>query len=213
MSQWSGEAFRLTGPLFVLAWLLAWLLFTPLRRRMRRRRIVPDEPAGTPYRVFAADSDADIPAHEAVRFVLDRNRDQPDGAAATIGSWQARIEERDRIFRELGPHWDRDCGQLWPEFEAALAGTSVLVLCDQSGSMRDRIIGYGAGLRWLYAQLADHGVSTMIAGFTTSEWQGGRPVVRGSNRESQRGRADSVLCCIYDTPNSNGSRLTRIGTR
>lgn len=172
MGNWPAELLRLAVPIALLAVVIGWGFFYKTRRSPSQ---VGDDEPGTPYRIYATEFDAELRANEAVAFVLKRNEGKPDGAAATLGGWSDRIIERDRIFDALTAEWNADCAELLGTLEQWTKSVSVLLLLDQSGSMSDRIIGYGAALRWVHQRLVALDVPVMLAGFTTSEWRGGLP--------------------------------------
>jgi cobaltochelatase CobT len=194
-------------PLIVL--LMLALAFVIWRRRQAAKP-VKDGPEDELYRVFTREFDnvlavTDLPA--ALRSL------SPDFDKGYLQKsdfdWDAQVERSADLYREVGDIAPRD-----PSDADELQGTAILLLVDQSGSMRgERMAWVTAGVRRLAENLERRGANVAIAGYTTAGWHGGFAKKKwiDAGRPDRPGRLCALLHIVYQP--FDGSSFAETGWR
>lgn len=169
-----------------LIWIFIWF----------KQKSIKDPPEGTPYSIYTTEFDQVLEApglsNELVSIspdfakgFLERNPSECEQAVTQAETIFAGLNKaKPYIFRE------RDHS----------GNTAVLILVDQSGSMKGQTMAYtAASLRKLTKILQDHRISTEVIGFTTAGWHGGfaRQKWIEDGRPPRPGRLCALLHIIY----------------
>lgn len=178
--------------------------------RGRGKRPVADSPEGEPYRIYAREYDRVLAAADLPAALYEASPDREKGYVEVDDrQWRAQIANAEDIYGRLevplpvvGPEAD--------EFH----DTAVLLMVDQSGSMRGEPMAWvAAGTRRLSEELGRRGASVAVAGYTTAGWHGGfvRNKWMREGRPRRPGRLCALLHIVYQPfdgagPNDNGWR-------
>lgn len=171
------------------------LLFFLFHRRPSRghgRAPVPDEPEGAPYRVYTREFDRTILARDAPALLARTDVGSGSGQPPGIARWPARLAAA--VDGRGGPA----LAQAGTFLEPLLDGEAiaVLLLIDQSGSMRDHIVEVAPVVRWLADLFQDRSVPLEVTGFTTLGWRGG--AARRKWIDAGRPTYPGRLCVLLD---------------
>lgn len=165
-------------------------------RRWRRRRPVADGTEGEAYRVYTRAFDRTATAAELPDLLLHASPDAERGFLL-LGDkeWRGQIERATEIYDALS-------SAAKPPVDDAqrLRDTAILLLVDQSGSMRgERMAWVAAGTRRLAEELLRRGGNVALAGYTTAGWHGGlaRQQWLGRGKPARPGRLCTLLHIIY----------------
>lgn len=174
---------------FVFFLLVFWGFFR--RRRERGRTPVPDEPDGTPYRVYTSEFDREVTAREAPALQVVAEGGEKFLGSPRRGKWRARLDAATRLADRSGA------------FDAAAAKLeelrndrpiAVSLLIDQSGSMRDRIVQVAPTVKWIADWFQQRNMALAVTGFTTLGWRGGD--ARAKWVEAGRPKRPGRLCVL-----------------
>lgn len=170
------------------------LLFAYLRKRARRP--VADGPADEIYRAYTKEFDRVVIATELPGILRDISPDARRGFLVEgNGQWREQIEHATKGYGELKDYTGGATGD-----GNSLADMAILVLVDQSGSMRrERMCWVAAGVRRLSDELGSLGAKVAVAGYTTAGWHGGfvRTKWQTDGRPQRPGRLCSLLHILY----------------
>lgn len=165
-------------------------------RRWKRQRPVADGPEGEAYRVYTRVFDRTATAAELPELLRYASPDADRGFLVRGDEeWRAQIERATAIYDALSLAPD-----LAPDTADRLEDTAILLLVDQSGSMRgERMAWVAAGTRRLAEELAQRGGNVAIAGYTTAGWHGGhaRQQWLREGKPSRPGRLCALLHILY----------------
>jgi cobaltochelatase CobT len=175
---------------FTVAFL--WAVVAIMTRR-RRARLAEDGPESEPYRVYTRAYDRVLTLSELPSGLYEAS---PDGEKGFLEpndrQWRAQIGDAERIYEALG-----DAPPLSEGQETALYDTAVLLLVDQSGSMRgERMAWVAAGMRRLVEELSRRGSKVALAGYTTAGWHGGF-ARKQWHREGERARPGRLCALMH----------------
>jgi cobaltochelatase CobT len=165
-------------------------------RRWRTRRPVADDPEGEAYRVFTRAFDRVAVAAELPDLLRNASPDADRGFLLPDDKeWRAQIERATAIYSMLS-----SVAELAVDAADRLDDTAILLLVDQSGSMRgERMAWVAAGTRRLAEELTRRGGRVALAGYTTGGWHGGfaRQRWRREGKPARPGRLCALLHIIY----------------
>lgn len=181
--------------------MIAFALFDP-RRGLTRRKPVADGPEDELYRIYSTEYDIELSGGELVAALpaasLDRSRGHlecnPAVWKAWIGHTTALLDENDDLLEELLPGLRTAMARLDP------ADVAVVLLIDQSGSMKGEPVARAAALADLFARLcAALGVRNEVLGFSTAGWWGGHvyQAWKRAGRPERPGRLCALMHVIY----------------
>jgi cobaltochelatase CobT len=178
-----------------LAAVFLWVVASIMLRR-RGKRPVADAPEGEPYRVYTREYDRTLTVADLPAAVYEASPDREKGHVEVDDEhWRTQIANADAIYRKLGeafPLSEREYGKL--------DDTAILLLIDQSGSMRgEPMASVTAGARRLSEELDRCGANVAVAGYTTAGWHGGfarRKWLR-DGQPAQPGRLCALLHILY----------------
>jgi cobaltochelatase CobT len=172
--------------------LLFWAFFRRQRARTARKP-VPDEPDGTPYRVYTTEFDRVVAAREAPSLQVSAEGGDHFLGSPRIGEWRARLDASAR-WSERGNQFEAAAAKLGELPNGAPLAISLLV--DQSGSMRDRIVEVAPAIKWIAEEAFSRGIALEVTGFTTLGWRGGdaRKKWKAAGKPKRPGR----LCALLD---------------
>lgn len=178
-----------------LAAIFLWAVARIMQRR-RGKRPVSDAPEGEPYRIYTREYDRTLTAADLPTAVYEASPDREKGHVELgDGHWRAQIANADDIYRKLG-----DLLPLSEQEHGKLDDTAILLLVDQSGSMRGEPMAWvTAGARRLSEELGRRGANVAIAGYTTAGWHGGfarRKWLR-DGQPARPGRLCALLHILY----------------
>ncbi len=171
------------------------LYFTFRPKRTKQRPRVKDRP-GEPYRVYTTEFDAIVHGRDIGGRLQNLSPDRDNC------HWN--FSNADRIAQiELAAQYRQGNEVLRGEnsrAQGSFIDTSIMLLVDQSGSMRGMPIAWVvAGLHDLSEELSQSGAAIQIAGFTTAGWRGGftRTKWLQDGRPGRPGRLCALLHVIY----------------
>jgi cobaltochelatase CobT len=165
-------------------------------RRWRAKQPVPDGPEGEAYRVYTSAFDRTATAAELPDLLRHASPDARRGfLLPDDNEWQAQVARATSIYGGLHPAQD-------PALDATdrLDDTAILLLVDQSGSMRgERMAWVAAGTRRLAEELARREGRVALAGYTTAGWHGGfvREQWLREGKPARPGRLCALLHILY----------------
>jgi len=120
-----------------------------------------------PYKVFTREFDIECDGDELdALLIASRNDLEP--------TWQSSLPSPDQLEANFAYSHGKATAELGDIEMPQLDGYSVLILLDQSGSMARRMAHVSGSVRAALEWLEQAGASTMLAGFTTVGWKGGR---------------------------------------
>lgn len=153
----------------LLAATFLWVVASVMARR-RRKRPVADGPESEPYRVYTREFDRVLAAADLPHALYDASPDREKGHVEVDDEqWRAQIANAEDIYRGLG-----NLSPLAGHEADQLADAAILLLVDQSGSMRGGAMAWvTAGARRLSEELGRRGANVAVAGYTTAGWHGG----------------------------------------
>jgi cobaltochelatase CobT len=161
----------------------------------RSRGSVADGPLDEAYKAYTTEFDRVVSATDLPEILRHISPDAARGfLLADSGKWQEQRERSAEIYRKLA---DR-VRNAWQEND--LANTVIVVLVDQSGSMRgERMQWVAAGVRRLSEELGYRGAKVAVAGYTTAGWHGGfaRAKWLADGRPRRPGRLCALLHILY----------------
>lgn len=193
------------GPVVIsllLAAAFLWVVVAILIRR-RARRPVADGPKEERYRVYTREYDRTLVIADLPAALYEASPDREKGHVEVDDEhWRGQIANAEDIYRKLGdpfPLSGRERGQV--------DDTAILLLIDQSGSMRGEPMAWvTAGARRLSEELGRRGANVAVAGYTTAGWHGGfarRKWLRDGQR-ARPGRLCALLHILYQPFDSGG---------
>lgn len=169
-----------------------WLL----ARRRKRPDVVPDEAAGTPYRIYSLDFDQVVTGDALPALLGGATTDRARRWATTNDKqWHTQIEAAEALWRAI-PDADPAQSHLRDIIHRHPADWALTILVDMSGSMRgDPVIQVAAQVRWLCESLTAHDVPVALLGFSTMGWHGGKAAQAwiSAGKPSRPGRLCSLL--------------------
>ncbi len=174
--------FILTGALFI------WMFWAAFKRRRRHRGPVDDGPLDEQYKIYTAEFDVDLPASEVRARLLALSLDNMRAHFQLSKElWLAQIASAKTRYEEM---------RSWQRPQAIeLGNTAILVLVDQSGSLKGKPMAWTvAGLRRVADDLGDAGAKVAIAGFSTAGWHGG--FARQKWLDAKRPKRPGRLCAL-----------------
>lgn len=170
-----------------------------------RRAGVPvdDGPEGEPYRIFTREFDRTIPAKDLPARLREASPDLEKGYLEKDDrQWRAQIDRAETLYGQIADILPLEAGEA-----DALCDTAVLLMVDQSGSMRGEPMAWVAGgVRRLSDELGRRGANVAVAGYTTAGWHGGfarRKWLR-EGRPERPGRLCALLHIVYRPFDSAG---------
>ncbi|AJA08451.1 hypothetical protein SKP52_07655 [Sphingopyxis fribergensis] len=188
------------APLIVL---LVLAVALTIWRRRRVAKPVEDGPEGEPYQVFTREFDRVLAVEDLPAALRSLSPDLDKGYLQESDfDWSAQIGRSADLYREVG-----DMAVLDPSEIDELQGTAILLLVDQSGSMRgERMAWVTAGVRRLTEDLGRRGASVAIAGYTTAGWHGGfaRRQWMNAGKPERPGRLCALLHILYQPFDGSG---------
>lgn len=191
----------LLSAVFLLAAIAAWGWWMERRRPRGRPPGVPapDEPEGTPYRVFTTACDRAVRAEEAPALLAREDGVACIGPPRDVASLDERVAAADRWAITHATMLADAAALLSPLLARSGADLAITLLIDHSGSMRERMVPVAATLRWFSALCDAHAVALSCAGFTTLGWRGGEPRRRwiANGRPARPGRLCALLHLLY----------------
>lgn len=158
----SGEALLAAGFLLALA-VIAGLVLRDVRRRPDGK--AADDPSEPFYFPFTSDFDIVCNGSDLAEVLADNAIDARPAQA--VGS----IELAERLKQFEDSHATASAAIISPE---RLDGAAICILLDQSGSMAERMPRIAGQILAALSAFEASGASTMLAGFTTVGWRGGR---------------------------------------
>lgn len=180
-------AFAVLIALIVLLWAYS---------RNRARKPVADGPPDEVYRAYTKEFDRVVMATDLPGVLRDISPDASRGfLLEEHRQWREQIECATQGYRALEDH-----GHGSPREGKSLAGTAIIIMVDQSGSMRgERMCWVAAGTRRLADQLGSLGAKVAVAGYTTAGWHGGftRKKWLADGRPQRPGRLCALLHILY----------------
>jgi cobaltochelatase CobT len=181
---------------------LVVLFFAPAISQMLKRRPVPDEPVGTPYKIYTTEFDRSLSADVLPDQLMSLSPDHGKGFLAKDQSeWNAAVETANSHFAELTSL------AVGSPFDAlAFQDTAIMMLVDQSGSMKGKAMPWvAAAVKHLEDQLRSAGAVTAIVGYTTAGWHGGfsRKKWITAGKPSRPGRLAALLHINYKSFDNN----------
>ncbi len=194
-----------SGPPDIGIALLAILAVAAIAFLFRRgaRKPVDDCPEGEPYRIFTHEFDRVLTAADLPAGLREAS---PDGEKGYLEpddrQWSAQVESAENIYRgisDLSPVEEPDVD--------ALRDSAILLMVDQSGSMRGEPMAWvAAGVRRLSDDLGRRGANVAVAGYTTAGWHGGfsRRKWLKEGRPARPGRLCALLHILYQPFGSAG---------
>lgn len=189
----------------VLTLIFAGILWL-LARRRKRPDVVPDEAAGTPYRIYSRDFDQVVTGDALPALLGGATTDRARGWASTSDKqWHSQIEAAEALRRAI-PDANPAQSHLRNIVQRHPTDWALVILVDMSGSMRgDPVIQVAAQVRWLCEALAAHDVPVALLGFSTMGWHGGKAAHawKSAGKPSRPGRLCSLLHMAFkdfDTP-------------
>lgn len=164
--------------------------------RTRARRPVADGPANEIYGAYTKEFDRVAMATELPDLLRDISPDASRGfLAADNGQWREQLEDAGEKYRGLKKHVSGAAGE-----GHDLADTAIMIMVDQSGSMRGERMGWvAAGVRRLSDDLGNMGAKVAVAGYTTAGWHGGfvRKKWLADGQPRRPGRLCALLHIFY----------------
>lgn len=163
----------------------------------RRARVsVDDGPEDEPYRIFTREFDRIIAATDLPAILREASPDVAKGYLEKDDSqWQAQIRRAETFYSQMVDLLPLHAGET-----EALHDTAVLLMVDQSGSMRGEPMAWvAAGVRRLSDELGRRGANVAVAGYTTAGWHGGfaRRKWQRERRPARPGRLCALLHTVY----------------
>lgn len=183
---------RLLVVLAILS-LCAWAFFwTP----SERSKPVPNGPANEPYKVYTTEFDREINGAELVAALPLLSLDAERGNLSKDRTeWDEQIAAATRELAKL----EKRAAEPFFAIDRAL-DTAVLILVDQSGSMKGHPMArIAAGVRKVAGEWTRQGCAIEIVGFSTAGWRGGFAKLKWERdgRPKRPGRLCSTLYAIY----------------
>ncbi|MEP7350349.1 MAG: hypothetical protein ABI668_10430 [Sphingorhabdus sp.] len=170
-----------------------WLFVAAFRRKRMREGQVEDGPADEPYKIYTTEFDSELDATDVYNRLSSLSPDSAKGYFHhSKAEWNAQLERAQGIFDEI------DYQRVFSTLE--LRATAILILVDQSGSMKGEPMAWtAASLRHLTRGLSAAGAAVELAGFTTAGWHGGfaRQKWIADKRPKRPGRLCSLLHIHY----------------
>ena len=164
--------------------------------RRSRRKSIKDPPEGTPYSIYTTEFDQVLEATGLSYKLVSISPDFEKGFLERNPSeWEQAVVQAETIFAGL----NKPKPSTLSERDHA-SNTAVLLLVDQSGSMKGQPMAYtAAGLRKLTNILQECGIKSEVIGFTTAGWHGGfvRQKWIEKGRPPRPGRLCALLHIIY----------------
>lgn len=171
--------------------------------RRRGRRPVADTPTNEAYRIYTREYDLVLTAADLPAALYEGSPDRDKGYLDVDDrEWRAQIENAENIYRRLS-----DPSPLMGSEAVEFQGAAVLLMIDQSGSMRGQPMAWvAAGARKLSEELRRRGASVGVAGYTTAGWHGGfaRNKWLRAGRPKRPGRLCALLHVIYQAFDDTG---------
>ncbi|GAO78430.1 hypothetical protein [Sphingopyxis sp. C-1] len=157
---------------------------------------VEDGPENELYRAYTREFDRTLSAAAVPTSLPEIS---PDGEKGYLEKddrkWRLQIDRAEHNYDRLG-----DLGALETHEDGELSSTAVLLMVDQSGSMRGEPMAWvAAGVRRLSEELGRRGASVAVAGYSTAGWHGGftrRKWLR-DGKPSRPGRLCALLHILY----------------
>jgi cobaltochelatase CobT len=199
MGQGWGEALDLVFALGFFTLIAAVALG---RRRRPKPKMAVDGPIDEPYRVYTREFDLEVGAEEfRDRLFLD----SPDYARGWISLDERRGEMAFQQANEMFAETRRDIQALGLSSSSGsiaehLAGSAVVVLVDQSGSIEGPKAAVTATVaRHFIEVVGAFGGKSELLGFSTVGWHGGNAALKWSvsGKERRPGRLCALLHLIY----------------
>ena len=162
----------------------------------RAEVMVEDGPEDEPYQIFTREFDRVIAATDLPAVLREASPDVAKGyLEKNDWQWRAQIARAEDIYNKLA-----ELLPLEADEADTLRDTAVLLMIDQSGSMRGEPMAWvAAGVRRLSDELGRCGANVAIAGYTTAGWHGGfaRRKWRRAGRPARPGRLCALLHIVY----------------
>lgn len=178
--------------------LAVFIAITAMAIALDRRAevMVDDGPAHEPYRIFTREFDRMIAARDLPAVLREASPDVAKGyLEKNDWRWRAQIARAEDIYGELAKLFPLEAGEA-----DTLRDAAVLLIIDQSGSMRGEPMAWAAaGVRRLSDELGSRGANVAVAGYTTAGWHGGfaRREWRRERRPARPGRLCALLHIVY----------------
>lgn len=175
---------------------LALLFYLAFRSNPKPKRAIAEDWPHEPYRVYTGEFDVILQGNDIRKRLEDLS---PDAAAGKFErsdlAWNLQVSAAEEFASEaeqqFGGHG---------HCPAVLTNTAVLVLVDQSGSMRGLPMAWVAGgVRRLCTELCEAGASVQIVGYSTAGWWGGFPRQQWmkDGQPARPGRLCALLHIVY----------------
>ena len=155
-----------------------------------------DGPENEAYRAYTREFDCILTAASVPTSLLEIS---PDGKKGYLEKddrqWHLQIERAEGNYDRLG-----DLGPLEAHEGGELCDAAVLLMVDQSGSMRGEPMAWvAAGVRRLSEELGRRGASVAVVGYTTAGWHGGltRRKWLDEGKPPRPGRLCALLHILY----------------
>lgn len=182
--------------LVCVAMFFCWLFWAFYRRN--RNVEVSDGPVDEPYKIYTTEFDQELPARSLDQRLAGLSFDSAKGHfQLSRDAWNIQSAQALEIAQTLetaivpvGP----------PETQASLNDAAILLLVDQSGSLKGGPMTWtAAGVRHLGRELSRRGANVAILGFSTAGWHGGfaRQKWLNSGRPRRPGRLCALLHIVY----------------
>ena len=175
------------------------LLIWACARFRRRPAIAPDGPPDEPYKVYTRAYDLTLRAREVpAALIADAVNRARGWTLRDPAMWRHKIDAATELYAGIPAVAADPVRTAFAEAKAS--NWAICLLVDHSGSMRDEPILHAAvAVRWISAVLGDLGASVALLGFSTVNWQGGRPREDWlrDGRPKRPGRLCALLHIVY----------------
>ncbi len=133
-----------------------------------KRADVPDGDPDEPYKIYTSEFDVVISAEDISSRLPLLSLDKANGHVEfTDREWKSQLKQARQILATDAAEWA-------PTSHLSLTDTAILILVDQSGSMRGKRMAWlTASLGHLVENLVRAGSAVRVSGFTTAGWRGG----------------------------------------
>ena len=172
----------------------------PLPARPPAPRYPDPTPAAPAYRAYTTEFDVECSGKELGRVLAWKALNRSSSRNPVPLDPAERRGQFDAAYAEAAADLTRP--------ESDLSDTVVLLLLDQSGSMAERMPRVAGALLAALKSLEAAGASTLLAGFTTVGWKGGRARQKWlkAGRPRNPGRLCDLLHVVYSAPEEATTR-------